>query len=105
MPIGFVYQVIKDLVALAKMKEDEPIDPGRQDTNQPVDMGIIDSENAEAYSWSAPRKLFARTEAPNATHEIVWVTDKLKRTKRKVVRFTHDGNPDLILIRKKGGDT
>lgn len=28
--------------------------------------------------------------------------DKLRRTKRKVVRYTHDGNLDLILIRRKG---
>jgi len=101
MPIGFVYQVIKDVAALAKMKEREPIDPGPQYANQLVDMGIIDGENAEAYSWCAPRNLFARTEAPNATHEIVWVIDGLKRTKRKVVRFTHDGNLDLVLIRRK----
>ncbi len=104
MPIEFAYQVIKDLAALAKMKKGEPIDPGTQDTKQLVAMGIIDGENAEAYSWSAPGKLFARTEAPNATHEIVWVTDGPKLTKRKVVRFTHDGNPDLVLIRRKEAD-
>ena len=105
MPIELAYQVIKDLVALAKMEEADSIDPGTLNSKQLAAMGIIDCENADAYSWTAPRKLFARTEAPNATHEIVWVTDKLKRTKRKVVSFTHDGNPDLILIRKKGGDT
>ena len=105
MPIGFAYQVIKDLVTLAKMEEADSIDPGTLDSKQLAAMGIIDVENADAYSWSAPRKLFARTEALNASHEIVWVTDKLKRTKRKIVRFTHDGNLDLILIRKTGGDT
>jgi hypothetical protein len=103
MPIEFAYQVIKDLVALAKMEEVDPIDPGTLDPKELAAMGIIDNENAEAYSWSAPRKLFARTEAPDASHEIAWVTDKLRRTKRKVVRFTHDGNLDLILIRKKRG--
>jgi hypothetical protein len=103
MPIEFAYQVIKDLVALAKMEEADPIDPGTLDSKELAKMGIVDAENADAYSWSAPHKLFAKTEAPDASHEIVWITDKLRRTKRKVVRFTRDGKLDLILIRKKGG--
>src|SRR4051812_45105241 len=103
MPIEFVYQVVKDLIALAKMEEADPIDPGTLDANELTTMGIIDGENANTFSWAPPRNLFARTEAANASHEVVWVTDKLRRTKRKVVRLTHDGALDLILIRKKGG--
>jgi hypothetical protein len=103
MPIGFAYQLVKDLIALAKMEESDPIDPGTLDTKELVAMGILDGEASDDYSWSASRKLFSRTEAPGATHEVVWVTDKLRRTKRKVVRLTHDGALDLILIRQKGG--
>ncbi len=104
MAIEFAYQIVKDLIALAKMQEGDPIDPGTLDAKQLIDMGAIDAEDADACSWVAPRNLFAKAEAQNAANEIVWVTDKLRRTKRKVVRFTHDGKPDLILIRKKGDD-
>jgi hypothetical protein len=45
--------------------------------------------------------LFALTDALDASHEVVWVTDKLRRTKRKIVRLSHSGAIDLILIRKK----
>jgi hypothetical protein len=103
MLIGFSYQLVKDLVALSKMKESDPIDPGTLDTKDLVAMGILDGEISDDYSWSAPRRLFSQTEAPGATHEVVWVTDKLHRTKRKVVRLTRDGALDLILIHKKGG--
>ena len=104
MPIEFAYQVIKDLIALAKMEETDPIDPGTSDAKQLAAMGIIDGEQTDAYSWAAPRKLFARTEAVGATHDIVWVTDKLRRTKRKVVRLRHDDGIDLVLIVRKDAD-
>ena len=105
MAIEFAYQIVKDLIALAKMDEADPIDPGTLDLQELTAMGIVEGDNADAFSWAAPRKLFAKTEAPDASHEIVWITDKLRRTKRKVVRFTHNGTLDLILIRKKGADT
>ena len=103
MAIEFAYQVVKDLITLAKMEEADPIDPGTLDAKELSAMGIINSENADAYSWAAPLRLFARTEAADASHDVVWVTDKLRRTKRKVVRFTRDGTLDLVLIRMKGG--
>lgn len=96
---------MKDLIALAKLEEGEPIDPGTLDAKELAAMGVIDAEDAGACSWVAPRKLFAKTEAQGASNEIVWVTDNLRRTKRKVVRLTHDRKFDLILIRKKGDDT
>ena len=101
MPIDFVYQVVKDLIRLAKMDEAESIDPGTLELQELAVMGIVDGSDPEAYSWAAPRNLFARTGDANASHEIVWVTDNLHRTKRKIVRFRHDGALDLILIRKK----
>jgi len=101
MPLGVAYQVVKDLIGLAKMEEAEAIDPGTLDAKELVAMGILEGENTEGYSWCAPRNLFAKTGAKTATHDVVWVTDKLRRTKRQVVRNTHDGNIDLILVRKK----
>jgi hypothetical protein len=101
MPIGFAYQVLKDLIALAKMEEGEPIDPGTFDLQQLAAMGIVEDGSDNPYSWVRPRKLFALTEALDASHEVVWVTDKLRRTKRKVVRLSHSGDVDQILIRKK----
>ena len=105
MPLGFAYEIIKDLVALATMEEADPIDPGTLDANELATMGLIDAHDIDPCSWTAPRKLFVRTEAPDATHEVVWVTDNLKRTKRKVVRLTYSGNLDLILIRNKEADS
>lgn len=63
MVIEFAYQVVKGLIVLAKMEEAEPIDPGTQDIHELVTMGIIDGGAPDHYFWSAPRKLFARTEA------------------------------------------
>lgn len=103
MPIGTAYQVVKDVIALAKMKEDGPMDPGTFDLRQLAVMGIVEDGDGSAYSWVRPHRLFALTGAPDAYHEIVWVTDKLRRTKRKVVRFSHSDSDaiDQILIRKK----
>jgi hypothetical protein len=101
MAIEFAYQVVKDLLVLTKMEEADPIDPGTMCVQELAAMGLADHGNGDAYSWIAPRMLFALTEAPNATHEIVWVTDKLRRTKRKVVRFTRSGAIDLTLVQKK----
>lgn len=101
MPIGFAYQLVKDVIALTKMQEAEPIDPGTNAMSKLKVMGIVDEGDGDGYSWVRPHKLFALAEAPNASHEIVWVTDKLRRTKRKVVRFSRDGNLDQILIRRK----
>lgn len=92
MVFEFAYQVIRDLASLAKMEDAEPLDPGTLDAHGLVKMGLINAEGVEACSWSAPRKLFAGTQAPDASLELVWVTDKLRRTKRRVVRYTHDGN-------------
>ena len=101
MPIEFAYQLIKDFVALAKMEEGDPIVPGTLDANKLVTMGMLKGEDTASYLWCAPRNVFAKAEAANATHEIVWVTDHLRRIKCEVVRNTHDGKIDLILIRKK----
>jgi hypothetical protein len=102
MPIGLAYQVVKDLIALAKMEEAEPIDAGTSDVQHLSAMGIVEEGNGNnGYSWVRPRRLFALTEALDASHEVVWVTDKLRRTKRKIVRLSHSGAIDLILIRKK----
>jgi hypothetical protein len=103
MPIGTAYQIVKDLIALAKMKEAKPIDPGTCDRQQLSAMGIVEDGNCNDYSWVRPRRVFALTETPDASHEIVWVTDKLHRTKRKVVRFSGSGSEaiDQILIRQK----
>jgi len=101
MHLEFAYQVVKDLIALSKMEETDPIDPGTLEMKELVSMGIVSDADPNNYSWIAPRRLFAVAESPTATHEIVWVTDKLRRTKRKIVRFTHSGQLDLILVRKK----
>ena len=98
MPIGTGYQVVKDLIALAKMKEAEPIDPGRQQLKV---TGIVEDGIGDDHSWVRPRRLFALTGVPDASHEIVWVTNKLRRTKRKVVRLSHGGDVEQVLIRKK----
>jgi hypothetical protein len=94
---------VKDLIALAKMKEAEPIDPGTFDRQQLNAMGIVEDGNGNDHSWVRPRRLFALTGVPDASHEIVWVTNKLRRTKRKVVRFSSSDNGAIeqILIRKK----
>lgn len=102
MPLGLAYQVLKDIVALAKMAEGEPIDPGTNDLDQLKKMGLVEaSGNDAAYRWSNPQKLFARTEAPDAAYEVVWVTDRLRRDKMKIVRYRMDGQIDAVLIRKK----
>jgi hypothetical protein len=102
MPIGFAYQVVKDFVTLVKMEEADPIDPGTLDLQQLSAMGVVEEDDGNnAYSWVRPRRLFTLTEAPDASHEVVWVTDKLRRTKRKVVRLSHSGDVEQVLIRKK----
>jgi hypothetical protein len=50
MPIGTAYQVVKDLIALAKMKEAEPIDSGNV---RPTAIGVVGIDgvgNGSAYS-------------------------------------------------------
>ncbi|MBM3600040.1 MAG: hypothetical protein FJX35_17660 [Alphaproteobacteria bacterium] len=101
MTIQFAYQVVKDLIALAKMKEVDPIDPGTLDARELAAMGIVENANLDAYSWANPQRIFALTEAQGATREVVWVSDTLKRTRRKVVRLTHGGTVDLVLVRKR----
>ncbi len=103
MAIDFAYQVIKDLVGLAKMEEADAVDLGVNDLHQLVAMGIVEADDMASYGWSAQRKLFARTEGPDATHEVVWVTDKLRRTRRKIVRLNGAGNIELVLLRRKAG--
>jgi hypothetical protein len=101
MPIEFAYQVVKDLISLAKMEEADPVDPGTSDVQKLAVMGIVDDGNGNSYSWVRLRKLFSLTEARDASHEIVWVTDKLRRSKRRVVRFNSSGTIGLILVRRK----
>lgn len=102
MPLGLAYQVLKDIVALAKMAEGEPIDPGTSDLDQLKKMGLVEAnEDDAAYRWSNPQKLFARTEAPDAAYDVVWVTDRLRRDKKKIVRYRMHGEIDAVLIRKK----
>ena len=104
MAFELAYQIVKDLIALAKMEEADPIDPGTSDAKALAAMGIIDGEKTDAYSWATPRKLFAKTEAVGAMHDIVWVTDRLRRTKCKIVRLNHDSAIDLVLIVRKEAD-
>ena len=43
------YQIIKDLFALAKMKEADPIDPRGEDLQE---LGIIDADNGDVHPGS-----------------------------------------------------
>jgi len=94
--------VIKEAYDLVKMTEADPIDPGTIDAAKLKEWGLIPAdESPEDYAWAAPRRMFELTEAPGCTREIAWVSDQLRRTKRKVVRKMTDGAIDLILVRKK----
>jgi len=99
------YSILKDILALAKLTEADPIDPGTLDVAKLKEWKIVPVEDPDAdFRWLAPRNLFAQTEAPDAKFEVVWVTDQWRRSKRKLVRNTHDGKLDLILVRTKRMD-
>lgn len=101
MVAGLLYQIAKDVIGFATMDEADPYDLGTIDLSALVEMGVVAADKQSEYHWSNPSELFARTEAPSANHDVVWVTDHLRRQKRKVVQRSHDGKIDLILIRKK----
>ena len=50
MPLEFAYQVVKDLIGLAKMEEADPADPGTSDVQRLAMMGIVVDGNGESYS-------------------------------------------------------
>ena len=54
--------------------------------------GVIKAD--QTYVWSDVNK--AETRELNGTHEFVWVVDKMKRTRRKVLR-----GGDLVLMAMK----
>ncbi len=98
----FLYTAIKDLTLYLKnrnkVEEDSPIVWTGLDIKPLLNAGKL-SGTCEDYTFSAPDKIYKRTEGENPTHEIAWVAEGKK--KRKVVCLRYNGEIDLILLKKR----
>ena len=99
-----LYAPLKDLVSWVKKRNEiievDPFILGRPNLDTLKQQGMI-SEASENFVFARPESVSEKTEIPQPSHEVVFLVNKIQKTKRKVVCMAN-GRIDLVLLRKLG---
>ena len=101
-PIG-LYSPIKDLFSwYRKRNEIKEVDPfilrKTSDLAGLGEKGLL-SGPVEGYLFVRPESVSGKTEVPLPTHEVFFIIDRIRKTKRRVVCMAND-RVDLVLLKK-----
>ncbi|MEH6410925.1 MAG: hypothetical protein V7741_10385 [Hyphomonas sp.] len=96
-----MWEFLKDVVAYLEWDTVDPLELSLRDSGAYLASKGISQDEQNAFRWIAPKNLWQKTEAPDASYQQHFEVNNLLRRKRAVVVKNSSREIDLVLCRSK----